>query len=213
MSKREEMFEVMRGIELLSNVSIALLKAVYMRNGTVADIKRLGLPEGRGIIAGMADLITHPPSNGYWIEVRAESLESMITRGQYCWHNDNINEQNFTIEGPHEAEVFLRRFIEEELSTEAVRQRLTREGWRPATLAELLALVARYPSLDLDFRIAALGSIWVSSDTPKVLGNNWVAVLDRYGLGRGLLLEYADPEHSWNDTWSFAVVRVPTAGK
>jgi hypothetical protein len=202
MSKKD-ISNLVSDIRLWTNIFLALIEEVRKRGGTGYDIQRLNEPEGRAIITRLADLIINPSEATYVIEVPTSTIANLIQSGDYGWYNDNINDQNFTSDEPHQVEIILRHF-NESMSTEAVLKTLEEENLRPATLSELLAFGIRYHQPQLEFRIAALGSVSHNS------GNRvFVAYLDRHGLdGRGLLVEYFNIH--WPHNYRFAVVRKPT---
>ena len=73
-------------------------------------------------------------------------------------------------------------------------------GYRPATLAELLALGESQPELQRQFPIIALGSVWRGA-----FGRRRVACLYVPGYGRRLNLYYLD--NDWRAHCRFLAVR------
>ncbi|NTU66996.1 MAG: hypothetical protein HGB08_03670 [Candidatus Moranbacteria bacterium] len=90
------------------------------------------------------------------------SLEEMIMLGEYDACDGSIRNGIFRIKKPSsraDVEITLLHFgFEISCGKEAV-NRICLEGYRPATLHELLALGAEYQDLQCEFSIAALGSI------------------------------------------------------
>ena len=101
------------------------------------------------------------------------TLDEMIAAGQYGRVHDEIDAAHYPIdgEGRVEATIELVRFGRSLHSDEALTE-LDHLGYRPATLAELLALRATYPELETG-PIIALGSSWDAPD-----GRNYVVYLE-----------------------------------
>jgi len=85
------------------------------------------------------------------------------------------------------------------MSTEAVLAELDRRGLRPATHEELLGFARKYPELQRQFPIVALGSITL------IGGHRRVAYVRRSDDGRDLDLYVADDD--WRDDDRFLAVR------
>jgi hypothetical protein len=77
---------------------------------------------------------------------------------------------------------------------------MDKAGYRPATLAELLALGEAHPELQKEFPIVALGSIWHDAD-----GNRDVPVLSFDGSRRKLFLNWF--VNDWYVNFRFLGVR------
>lgn len=91
------------------------------------------------------------------------TLQAMIKDGHYDWSNDDITHEHFPINRGREEKDELKltlfhpnRPIE---SDEAIDE-MAKQGLRPATLPELLALGEEHPDLQREFPIIALGSVW-----------------------------------------------------
>lgn len=95
----------------------------------------------------------------YPISVPDQSLAEAIEAGKYDWKNDNITVKNFppSANDIGEKDVVLFHF-NRDISSDDVIAEMDKAGYRPATLRELLALGARYPKLQKEFPIIALGS-------------------------------------------------------
>ncbi len=91
----------------------------------------------------------------------SQTLIQMIEAGGYIGYFDEIiNQENFPIVGQGKTEVVLQLVdMGKDATTVEVLAEMNRRGLRPATLPELLALGAKYPGLQVEFPIIALGSV------------------------------------------------------
>src|ERR1051325_72652 len=89
------------------------------------------------------------------------SIDKAIAVGNYSQINSHITEKNFpTIRsGVEKIEVVIVN-IDSVMYLEDVPRELDRMGFRPADLRELLAFGARYPKVQRQYNIFALGSFW-----------------------------------------------------
>jgi hypothetical protein len=126
----------------------------------------------------------------------AKSVEQMKSDGQYDWSNDNINGENFPITGEEVVETKLELVhLNKVASTKEVEAYLEENGFRPATLEELLAFGATFPDVQREYPVVALGSSWVHR-----YGFRDVPYLHRRGSERNLNL-------SWGDSLWFGICR------
>ncbi len=134
----------------------------------------------------------------------SQTLEQMIANGKYDWHNNSITEKNFPI--PTElvgekvvvsAKLF--HFNREVSNKEAIAE-MNKDGYRPATLAELLALGEAQPDLQRQFPIIALGSVWRVGG-----GDRRVSSLSVDDGRRELYLSWFGAD--WNAYYRFLAVR------
>lgn len=89
------------------------------------------------------------------------SLKKMIKVGRYNWVHPGINNKRFPVacRDTQNVDVHLVRF-DREMEFNEILSELDRAGFRPASLAELLALGALYPEEQKRSPIFALGSVW-----------------------------------------------------
>lgn len=133
------------------------------------------------------------------------TLVEMIKAGKYDWVNDNITEKNFPIHRPSVSEAATGDggpyrvpgvqnngnielglvHLNKVASEEEVLRHLEQLGLRPAKIEELLAFGEKYPDIQREFPIVALGSRWRASD-----GLWCVAFLGRAGDKRDLSLSW-----------------------
>ncbi len=93
------------------------------------------------------------------------SIDQLLTSGGCDWKEQGINRRNFPSEarGEIDVEIYLIS-LGGVLKSEEVMTALREEQLRPATLSELLTFGAAHPDKQLEFPIAALGSIWKGDD-------------------------------------------------
>lgn len=174
-----------------------IAEEVYALGGSDNDLRRI--IKDRKLRQQIAKLLVTNLGEGYPLDVFGHSIDELVKQGNYDWANDSINDRNFKADEMHQTEVFLKHFGQS-MSTEAVLKALDADGLRPATMSELLEFGIRYPELQRQFPIVALGSFWQSPD-----GNRFVGCLF-YCVGqRRLLLRWLD--HDWHGNYRFAAVR------
>lgn len=129
------------------------------------------------------------------------SLEDAVKAGKYPCGDSNIASDKFPEAGTgiKATEVFFLNFGVEMNSYDAL-PAIESFGLRPANLRELLAVGEEHPSLQNEFPIVALGSIW------KPHHERWF--VPALGLDRAQrelrLKKYSSP---WSDVRRFAAVR------
>lgn len=139
---------------------------------------------------------TYPLSVDY-----GRSVEDGVRAGRYDWANSGITSSNFPRKrkGIAEVAVELMHFDRVVSTNEALRE-LNRMGYRPAELHELLAFGEKYPDVQREFPIVALGSAWQVRD-----GGRGVSCLYGDGSERSLNLRWV--EDDWFELYRFAAVR------
>ena len=146
---------------------------------TPADLNRI--KDSDELAKQIVDLLR---GGSYPIEVDYSlTLEQMIAEGEYDWVNSDITSTRFPIVGT--GKVGLEGQLEHygrNMSSDAVLADLDQKGLRPATIAEILAFGAKYPELQRQFPIVALGSV------ASVSGDRDVAYLCRHDRHRSLRL-------------------------
>jgi len=128
-------------------------------------------------------------------------VEEAVKLGNYDWVLSDITQENFPTQkkGKTELVVELIRF-DHCISTDQALKELDRMGYRPAELMELLAFGEKYPEVQREFSIAALGSVWQNPD-----GDRRVPFFCSYASKHGLNLFLI--ENDWGGGWRFAAVR------
>jgi len=130
------------------------------------------------------------------------SVADLVADGKYDWKNDDVNDKNFPDFRPRKGTVEVQLIhFNRVISTENVLNELDRQGLKAADLHTLLSLGAKYPDLQREFPIVALGSVWQNRNG----GNRRVLCLLRDGSGRSLDLRWGVVD--WCGVYRFAAVR------
>ncbi len=124
------------------------------------------------------------------------SLVEMIALGKYNWVKSGITAENFSVDQTAKWDEETRLFhFDRSMFTDAVKAEMDKEGWKPASIWNLLFFGMENPELQRQFPIIALGSVW-RGDVPELfrLGSLRVLSLDRIGS-------------DWDDNSHFLAVR------
>lgn len=148
----------------------------------------------------LIDLVKVRPTFNIVVDYN-RSLTQMIKAGNYDWINDNITSKNFPLKGKgkHELTAVLFHFDRYIESDDAIAE-MDKQGYRPATIEELLAFGEKYPELQKEFPIIALDSVWRVSR-----GDRRVPYLGWDGLRRCLGLRWFDSR--WGANCRFLAFR------
>ncbi len=177
-----------------------LLQSDLLGKGILADIAEAVV---RGTVPAREELRKFLGLLGVFFQLIVDytmSLSDMVSAGQYDWVNPEITEANFpkTRTGSISLNAELLHF-NRTISSENALKEMEKLGFRPATIEELLAFGAKYPELQRQFPIVALGSSCVLG------GDRRVPCLDEVGSGRDLDLYWF--EDVWYGRYRFLVVR------
>ena len=154
------------------------------------------------LIMGTGQQNTTPRPTIYSVEIDySDTFEQRLAAGRYDWKNSDITEKHFPVKGEGQIQIDLKLVhYGKSMSTEAVLAAIDAQGYRLATIEELLAFGATYPELQREFPIVALASVWQDRH-----GYRNVAFLDRSDDERDLRLYRL--ENDWDDYDRFLVVR------
>lgn len=142
-----------------------------------------------------ATITSYPMSINY-----DRSVKDGIKAGKYDWENDDITSKNFPSQETSTKEVAVELFhFGKDMSTDEVLAELDKQGFRAATLKEILALGEKQPDLQKDFPIIGLGSVWQDPG-----GDRGCPYLSRDGSERSLSLRWVD--NRWSGLCRFAAV-------
>lgn len=144
------------------------------RSGAVAQALRVGfLPTSYGEVSGNVARF----GDSYFLRIDGRSLPEMVSAGRY----DRVDKR-FLDEGPSKFYYLGRREAPQvearimypacQITADQALVLMYREGFRPASVFELLAFGEQYPEEQRNFAIAALGSVW-----PGQIGDDAVAYL------------------------------------
>src|SRR5258706_591723 len=136
-----------------------------------SDLPSFSASEADTLIGLLRQGQPQPPFPGYPVNVDySASLEQLVKAGKYDWFNDDITGRNFpsSEKGTAQVLVYLVNF-NRDINSEDVVKELDRQGLRPATLKELLALGASYPDLQRkDLIVSSVGN-WFSLFSIRLL--------------------------------------------
>ncbi|MFC1618057.1 hypothetical protein ACFL2B_02135 [Patescibacteria group bacterium] len=135
------------------------------------------------------------------VTVLDEPLAKLIAAGNYDYVSGNITSENFSLDesqiGDFDLElVHLSKYEE----TGEVLAELDARNLEPARIGHLLGFGTKYPEIQREFPILALGSSWVA---PR--GRRGVPVLEGRGAKRGLGLPWCG--YCWDDGCRFLALR------
>lgn len=130
----------------------------------------------------------------------SRSISDSVKAGNYGWKNDDITNQNFpsTESGEKEVDGAIYHFNKTTTSPDVIAE-MKRDGYRPATMKELLAFGEQNPELQRQFPIVALGSV------ARLDGSRHVGCLCGSGSERNLRLSYFG--NGWLGHCRFLAVR------
>ena len=134
----------------------------------------------------------------------SQNVEKMIANGNYNWQNSDITEKHFPLPAEligKKVEISTKLYhCSKNISSKNAIAEMDKDGYRPATLAELLVLGETKPELQRQAPIIALGSVW-----RKANDNRNVPYLDGNDGKRKLYLSWLDID--WNAYCRFLAVR------
>lgn len=165
---------------------------VDLRDGNISEINR----------SEFRKLLGFSAFNTYRVTVNYDqSIEKAIKAGKYDWVNNDITSKSFPTKRSGEAEVDIELIhFNRDMNTDEVLAELDKRGLRPAELHELLKLGEKYPDLQREFPLVALGSIWQSSG-----GGRFCPCLGGGGSVRYLYLNWI--ANRWDGGCRFAALR------
>ena len=129
------------------------------------------------------------------------SLKEMIKAGRYNWTNSDIKDKNFPIteKGVFNTEAVLVHY-NKVMKTEDILRDMESKGLVQGKIEHLLAVGEKYPNLQRDFPIVALGSSWQDP-----VGDRVVPYLRGYGGRRYLYLNWIGVD--WDESYRFLALR------
>jgi hypothetical protein len=208
MSKKKNVSLLVSAAGWIAGLVEKLVNALRERGVTDEEIHSLVTENGNALVGKIADAIAEFVKQAkkivYAIFVDyAISVEEMVKLGKYDWVNNDITTKNFSSKrvGKAEMEVELIHF-DRSISSEEVLKEMEKMSYRAAELHELLAFGAKYPNVQREFPVIALGSVWQDWD-----GGRGVADLSGSASKRYLYLISFD--NVWCSYCRFAAVRKP----
>lgn len=143
-----------------------------------------------------------PAGNSYPLFVNYDfPVGDAVKLGNYNWVNSDITSKNFPTTRTGKAEVVVKLIhFNRYISTNKALRELDRMGYRPAELHELIAFGAKYPDVQREFPIVALGSVWRGR-----FGYRYVPSLFGSGSERDFDLDWVGC--GWGGFYRFVAVR------
>lgn len=203
MSKRKSLLVSAAG--WISSLVDKIIGALHERGISDEDIHALVMENGKELLDKIADAIAAAVKQVrriYAVLVDfGMSIEELVKLGKYDWTNSDITSEHFPTKrvGKVETKIEFVHFGRNISSDDALKE-LEKMGYRAAEAHELLASGAKYPDVQREFPIAALGSVW-----RLLRGNRFVVCLDGDGAERDADLNWF--ESDWDGGWRFAAVR------
>jgi hypothetical protein len=144
-------------------------------------------------------LSTYPVTVNY-----DRSVEDGIAAGHYDWQNEEITSRKFPSSrtGTADLEIILVKF-DDTMDSKAALRELDENGLRAAELSELLAFGEKYPDVQREFQVVALGSQMYNWSNFRITCLSTLPILDRDE--RSLHVYPFDSE--WIASTLFAAVR------
>lgn len=205
MSKRKDFSLLLSAAGWIASLVEKIIAVLRERGITDEDIHAMVKEEGKELVDKIADAIAGAVKQirrTYAILVDfGMSIEELLKLGKYDWSNSDITSEHFPTKhvGKVETKVEFLHF-DRNISSDEVLKEMDKMGYRPAEAHELLAFGEKYPDVQREFPIAALGSVWrLLGGRRSVVCLYWVAAKRGTGLswfGGG-----------WHDCWRFAAVR------
>lgn len=120
------------------------------------------------ILSNGQSAVTPPlPPTTYPVAVNyGQALKVMVKAGKFDWVNDNVVQKNFPHDkgrGVEEVSIELVKY-DRSMESDEVDADFEAKGLRSATLEEICAFAAKYPDVQRQFPVVALGSPWVDPD-------------------------------------------------
>ncbi|MEI6627470.1 MAG: hypothetical protein WCL61_02650 [bacterium] len=103
---------------------------------------------------------------------QCQSVEKLLEAGKFAFRAAYINSRHYPV--PQKAKKFQQPVAlfwfdgMGMVDTETVLAQMAKEGYRPATIWELLFLAIAYPELQIEFNIVALGTVYHHPDQDRV---------------------------------------------
>lgn len=199
---------VVSAMGVVLSVVQGIMKETQKAGGGDEDFYRLSKPEGEDALRQIAQILVCLGRKVQevcpLIVDYVRSLKDVITAGRYDFVNENITEENFPAHGHEqdkkEASFKLFHFNCDIESEEAIAE-MDKQGFRPASLRELVSFGEVNPDLQRQFPIVALFSVWVR----PISGIRCVPGLWSNSDRRLLRLDYFGSR--WNSSYRFLAVR------
>lgn len=129
------------------------------------------------------------------------NIEDMVKRGKYDWSDENITTKNFPAKHLGKSDITIELIhFNRSISLDDVIIELDKMGLRPAEACELLAFGEKYPDVQRNLQIVAVGSVG-----RNLHGTRYGVCLFMDVVGRNADIRCLGG--NWCDIWRFAAVR------
>ena len=165
MAKNKNVEAVISGAGFIASFIGDLIAAVKSLGGSSDDLHRLVRPEGKSLIARIAQLIVDARKTihqGFKVVFDiTKSFADLVKAGDYGYVNPNFTANNFPLDANYKAddEIFLLEF-DPSMSSEAVIAEMDKQGLEPATSTHALAFGSQHKEEQRKYPIVFLGSSW-----------------------------------------------------
>ena len=146
-----------------------IVNEVKNRGGSDDDVRRILSDRALQIRIGNLIMGINKPDtvldpNVYPVEIDySDTFKQRLDAGRYDQKGHGITKSNFSVKGDGKIWRDLRLVCyNKHMSNDSVLAAIEAQGYRPATIEELLAFGVSYPEVQLEFPILALGSTWYS---------------------------------------------------
>lgn len=199
---------VISGMGVALSLVQSLVASVKKAGGTDEDIHCLTTQDANGIWEKIATVVVEACKKAKeaftFVVDYGRSISESVKAGRYDYANSDVTDEHFTAEeyekGKKEQSFKLYCFDGKETESDWVIAQMDKDGFRPATVRELLAFGEKNPELQRQFPIIALRQSWVYRN-----GNRSVACLAGCDTERELGLGWYD--RGWHGRCRFLAVR------
>jgi len=205
MAKRKGISALMSAAGWIGSFIGELIPALRERGISDEQIHAFANADGKISIGKIADVMAAGIKSAEAIHAVEfnydEAVENKVVSGKYDWSNSDIASDHFPTRrtGVISSNIKLFHFNRYISSEDATRE-MDKAGYRPAEACELLDFGAKYPDVQREFPVIALGSVWQSPD-----GDRRVVCLSRCGVRRRAYLSWFGD--GWVGACRFAAVR------
>ena len=198
---------VISGMGVALSLVQSLVASVKKAGGSDEDIHRLTTQDANGVWDKIAAVVVEAGKKAkeafIFLVDYGRSVADSVKVGHYDYANSDIADEHFPAEewekGVKEQSFKLYHFGRDMQSDDVVAQ-MDKDGFRPASVRELLAFGEKNPDLQRQLPIIALKQVWVDRD-----GSRCVAYLVKRGAKRKLFLGWYDDK--WRVHCRFLAVR------
>ena len=205
MAKRKDVSLLVSAAGWIAHLVDKLISTLREQGVSDENIHALVTERGEELIGVIADAVVEflkrtVKVHDVLVDFEA-SVEELVRLGDYDWANSNITSPHFPTSRTGKVETKIKLFhFDQSISSEQAIREMDKAGYRPAEAHELLAFGVKYPDVQREFPVVALGSVW-----RRPYGFRLVVCLYGIGVKRYAGLHWFG--RGWGDDWRFAAVR------